>query len=149
MSNEEVYNELMDVLKCLFRFEYTDNDGKLNELISRWSHQPLDIRKDEFWDEYVETLLFHQFYYRGNFWEYYNTRYRLTISKENYARYFIEQTDIQKDAINRKYKYIYGRLPYKTEIGYFLIYSYDSDFKKELREWAETEFLEEFMIMPK
>jgi len=126
MSNEEVYNELMDVLKCLFRFEYTDNDGKLNELISRWSHQPLDIRKDEFWDEYVETLLFHQFYYRGNFWEYYNTRYRLTISKD-----------------------IYGRLPYKTEIGYFLIYSYDSDFKKELREWAETEFLEEFMIMPK
>lgn len=149
MSAQAIHNELMDILQCLFLFEYTDGNGKLNEYTSRYSCQPLDLRQDEFWGDFVENMLFQQFYGRGDFWEYYNRRYRLTISKDDYIRYFKEQTDIQRNLVDKKYDYVYEGYSLKRDIGLFITYNYESDFKTELRTWAENEFLEEYMIMPK
>ena len=149
MSQEDIHNELMDVLQCVFRYEFTDGRGVLNQHISRYNAQPLDIRKDDFWDNYMEYMLLQQFYSRGTFWEYYNTRYRLNISKKDYIRYFEEQTNIQKELYNRKYQYVYEGRHYKAEIGLFLSFNYDTNFKIQLRTWAEGEFFEEFMIIPK
>ena len=59
MSQEDIHNELMDVLQCVFRYEFTDGRGVLNQHISRYNAQPLDIRKDDFWDNYMEYMLFY------------------------------------------------------------------------------------------
>lgn len=177
-QNILIHNELMDILRCLFRFEYTNGTGNLNQFTSRYCEDFLDIRKDDFWENTMQNTLFREFYYRGNFWEYYHRRgYQLTISKEEYIQYFKEQSAANdlitaRAAVNnellaregpltaisdyesitgepKKLIYHYMGNVYKREIGIFLIYNYDSEFKRELREWAESEFLEEFMVIPK